>query len=411
MGLLQRLGAGWRGFKDAGGTGNARYDQLAAFVEVYGGRESKSGQVVSASTALQVSTVLGCVKVIAEGIAQPTLKLYRERAKGGADPAIDHPLYRVLYRRPNPWQTSFAFRETMLYRLALEGNFYAFKNRVGRQVRELLPIPGRVQVKQKADMTLAYRVEMPDGTWRDIAAEDIWHVRGPSWNSWLGLEAVQIARDVIGLAMAIEQDQAKLYKNGLRQSGVYSVEGTLNKDQYKDLREFIEKHQASEGGPLILDRSAKFASEVMTSVDAQTLESRRLQVEEICRMFRVMPIMIGHSDKTATYASAEQMFLAHVVHTLSPWCERIEQSIDNDLLGDQDLAAGYYAKFNLNSLQRGAFETRMNGYAKALGAGGSPAWMTPNEVRALEEMNPLSGGDELPKPTNAAPAPSGDAKP
>ncbi|MGY4288879.1 HK97 family phage portal protein [Bradyrhizobium sp. LM2.7] len=410
MGILQRLTAGWRGFKDAG-TGNARYDQLAAWVEVYGGRQSKSGQTVTPATALQVSTVLGCVKVLAEGLAQPALKLYRERPEGGADPATEHPLYRVLYRRPNPWQTSFAFRETMMYRAALEGNFYAFKNRVGREVRELLPIPGRVQVKQNSDLTLSYRVEMPDGTWRDIAADDIWHVRGPSWNSWLGLEAVQVARDVIGLAMAIEQDQSKLYKNGLRQSGVYSMEGTLNAEQYKDLRKFIEDHQASEGGPLILDRSAKFSSEVMTSVDAQTLESRRLQVEEICRMFRVMPIMIGHSDKTATYASAEQMFLAHVVHTLSPWCERIEQSIDNDLLTHADRAAGLYAKFNLNTLQRGAFETRMNGYAKALGTGGSPAWMTPNEVRALEEMNPLKGGDELPKPTNVAPAPSGDAKP
>jgi HK97 family phage portal protein len=410
MGILQRFTAGWRSFKDAG-TGNARYDQLAAWLEVYGNRQSKSGQTVNAATALQVSTVFGCIKVIAEGVAQSGLKLYRARPEGGADPATNHPLYRVLYRRPNPWQTSFAFRETMVFRLALEGNFYAFKNRVGRDVRELIPIPGKVQVKQNPDLSLSYRVEMPNGTWQPIAAADIWHVRGPSWNSWLGLESVQIAREAIGLAMAIEQDQSNLYRNGLRQSGTYSFEGTLSKDQYKDLRDFIEKHQANPGGPLILDHSAKFVSEMMTSVDAQTLESRRLQVEEICRMFRVMPIMVGHSDKAATYASAEQMFLAHVVHTLLPWCERLEQSIDNDLLTDVDIADGIYAKFNLNSLQRGAFSDRMTGYAKALGAGGSPAWMTPNEVRALEEMNPLAGGDALPKPTNVAPSPSGDAKP
>ena len=161
------------------------------------------------------------------------------------------------------------------------------------------------------------------------------------------------------------------------------------------------------GGPLILDRGASYLQQTMTGVDAQTLESRRLQIEEVCRPFRVMPIMVGHADKTATYASAEQMFLAHVVHTLAPWCERIEQSIDNDLLrGEQ----GLYAKFNLNGLMRGAFADRMNGYSKALGAGGSPAWMTPNEVRGLEELNPVDGGDELPKPTNP-PVPDDPPKP
>jgi HK97 family phage portal protein len=404
MTFWSRLGAAVRGFaaKDGGADLARVYGPLAPFVEVYGSSAGKAGQSVTVTTSLQVATVLACVRVIAEGIAQAPLKIYRAREDGGSDAATEHPLYRVLYRKPNPWMTSFAFRENMIFRVGLEGNFYAFKNRVGGQVRELIPLQGKVEVKQRSDMSLQYLERRPDGTTRTYAQDDIWHVRGPSWNTLEGMDVLKLAREVISLTMAIEGDQAQLYKNGLRTSGVYSVEGNLTAKQYEDLRKFIKSTQA--GGDahevLILDRNGKFTSDAMTGVDAQTLESRRLQIEEICRAFRVMPIMVGHSDKTATYASAEQMFIAHVQHTLQPWCERIEQSIDNDLIGDD--TGTYYAKFNLNGLQRGAFETRMNGYAKALGSGGSPAWMTQNEIRALEDMNPINGGDKLPQPPAAA---------
>lgn len=384
------------------------YGSLAPFIEVYGSQRAKSGQSVTYWTALQVPAVLACVRVLAEGIAQTPLKLHRARAEGqGSDPAIDHPLYALLYRQPNPWQTSFGFRETMMLHTVMCGNFFAFKNRAGRAIRELIPIdPTHVEVvRTTSDMLPEYWVRNDRGERRQIPRDAIWHVQGPSWNSWMGLEAVKVARDAIGLAMAIDADQSDLYKNGVRASGIYSVENTLTEQQYKDLRKFIKEFQTDEtGGPLILDRNAKFQQLTMSSVDAQTLEMRRLQIEEICRVFRVMPIMIGHADKTATYASAEQMFLQHVVHTLAPWCVRIEQAIDNDLLTEADRETGVYAKFNLNGLMRGAFADRMTGYSKALGAGGSPAWMTPNEIRALEEMNPVAGGDDLPQPTQSAPA-------
>ena len=129
----------------------------------------------------------------------------------------------------------------------------------------------------------------------------------------------------------------------------------------------------------------------MSGVDAQHIETRKLQVEEMCRAMRVMPIMIGQADKSATYASAEQMFLAHVVHTLMPWYERIEQSADVNLLSDEDRRAGFYTKFNPNALMRGAAADRGEYYSKALGAGGTPAWMTQDEVRGLEERAPMGG--------------------
>jgi HK97 family phage portal protein len=402
MSFWSRVGAAWRGFKSA--DGNGPYGSLAPFIEVYNsGRATRSGETVNWSTALQVSVVAGITRVLCDGIAQVPLKLYRERADGrGSDPATDHPLYPVLYRRPNPWQTSFAFRETMMLHLILCGNFFALKNVAGGQVRELVPIePGRVEVEQLPDMTLRYWVRNQRGDRKEVPAEAIWHVRGPSWNSWMGMEAVKIARESIGLTMAIEGDQAKLYRNGLRTSGTYSVEGKLSPEQYKDLRKYIKEWQSEQGGPLILDMAAKYLQQTMTGVDAQTLESRRLQVEEVCRPFRVMPIMVGHADKTATYASAEQMFIAHVVHTLAPWCQRIEQAIDNDLL-DAERDRAVYAKFNLNGLMRGAFKDRMEGYARMLGAGGSPPMAEVNELRAMEEMNPVDWGDGKPEPAQAA---------
>lgn len=388
MSFPSRLAAAWRGLttKDAG---DGPYGSLAAFIEVYGSQRAKSGQTVNSSTALQVSTVLGVTRVLCEGVAQVPLKLYRDRDDGrGADVATDHALYRVLYRQPNPWQTSFRFRETMMLHLVLCNNFFAFKNKVGGQVRELIPFqPGDVEVRRNPDLSLVYRVRDNSGATRDFPQEAILHLRGPSWNSWMGMEAVKLAREAIGLSMAIEADQASLYKNGLRTSGTYSVEGNLTEPQYAQLRKHIDKHRAEDnGGPLILDMAAKYLQQTMSGVDAQTLESRRFQVEEVCRPFRVMPIMVGHADKAATYASAEQMFLAHVVHTLCPWYERLQQDFDVQLL-DPEKDAGVYSKFVVNALMRGTADARANYYKAMLGAPGQKGWGSQNEVRALEEMN------------------------
>jgi len=409
MSIRSRLGAAWRGLtiKDAGTIDLTPYGSLAPFIEVYGSRASKSGQTVNWSSALQVATVLACARVLADGVAQVPLKLMRERADGrGHDLAKEHPLYYVMHRRPNPWQTSFRFRETLMLHLVLCGNFFAFKNRVGNQVRELIPIePGNVEVKQNRDLSLSYFVRNEAGERKEFPGEAILHLRGPSWNSWMGMEAVKLAREAIGLSMAIEADQAGLYKNGLRTSGTYSVEGTLTPPQYADLRKFIKEHQsAGVGEPLVLDRAAKYLQETMKGVDAQTLESRKFQVEDTCRPFRVWPIMVGHSgDSAPTFASAEQFFEAHKIHSLGPWYERLQEDFDEQLL-DQGTEADLHFEFVQQGLVKGAFETRTNAYARALGAGGSPAWMTPNEVRELEDMNPIEGGDELPKPPPAATA-------
>lgn len=378
---------------------------LELFRSIYGSRMSKSGVTITLKEALRCATVFACARVIANGIAGVPLKLFQETAAGTKLPARDHPLYRVLHRKPNPWQTSFEFRETLALHLVLAGRAYAYKVIVGGKVRELIPFePGRVHVCLADDgITLTYKVTGKDGQIREFDAGLIWHLKGPSWCGWEGLDALDLAREAIGLAISAESSQATLHKGGVRPSGVYSVDGSLNPQQYKDLRKFLADNYAGEssGLPMIVDRNAKWLSTAMTGVDAQHLETRKHQVEEVCRSMGVMPIMVFSNDKTQAFASVEALFQAHVVHTMAPWWERIEQSIDCNVLTDDDDRAGIYAKFIGAGLLRGSMQARADYFAKALGAGGSQAWMTADEVRGLEELNPL-GGDAalLPKPTN-----------
>jgi HK97 family phage portal protein len=388
-----------------------KMSSLELFREIYGGRHSSSGPVVNVKTALEVATVLACCRVVAEGVSQVPFKLYR-RTPQGAELATDHPLFNLLYRRPNAWQTSFEFRETLVFHLMLTFNAFVFVNRVGikREIKELIPIePNRVAVEQLDDQRLQYKVTAKNGEQRTFGAESIWHLRGPSWNSWMGMDAVGLARNAIGLSISLEQGQAEFQKNGARGNGMVSVDGTLTEAQFIRLAAWLDKHAIGgerSGKPFIADGSAKWTPFTMSGVDQQLLETRNHQIEEICRTARVMPIMVGYSDKAATYASAEQMFLAHVTHTLMPWYERIEQSADINLLSERDLDDGYYTKLLPNALLRGAAKDRGEFYAKALGAGGTKGWMTQNDVRELEELNRSADpeADKLPQPAAKTPA-------
>ena len=405
MGIFDRL-KGW-GRKDAGESVTTSLD---LFREIYGHAPSHSGKTVTWATALEVATVLACVRVLANGLCQVPFRVYRE-VEGRRLLAREHPLFILLWRKPNGWQTSFEFRETLAYHLLLCGNAFVFVNRVGlaREVRELVPIvPGRVEVKQNADLTLSYRVRGENGRFTDFPQEAIWHLRLAAWNGWMGLESVKLAREAVGLSMALEQSQAETEKNGFGISGNYAVEGNLPEEKFHFLAAWLDRHLPGGdryGKPLITDQGASFIQTVMSAVDKQLVESRKHQIEEVCRAFGVMPIMVGHADKTATYASAEQMFLAHVVHSLAPHYERIEQSADVNLLSDRDLAAGYYTKFTPNALMRGAAKDRAEFYAKGLGAGGVKGWLTQNDVRDFEDMDRSDDpeADKLPSSVTSTP--------
>lgn len=315
--------------------------------------------------------------------------------------AKQHHLYDKLAYKPNRWQTSFEYREMTCWHVVLTGNHYSFINRLGGKIVELFPFLPKSVTPIFKDGDLKYEVSSEDGKKKIFPQESILHVRGPSMNGWLGLDCVKHAREAIGLAMATEGAAASLHKNGARPSGSYSVEGKLNEKQYKDLSKWVNDHfsgSENAGKPLILDSAAKWMTTQMTGIDAQSLEQRRFQIEEICRFARVMPIMVGHSDKASTYASAEQMFLAHVVHTLAPWYQRIEQCLDASLLTDKERAAGYYFNFVEEGLLRGSLidtKETILGYVN----GGI---LTPNEGRAKLDQNPDAdpASDKLRIPTN-----------
>lgn len=380
----------------------AKMSSLELFREIYGGRASKSGVTVGWQQAIEVAAVQACCRVLANGVAQVPFPLMQEK-DGRRIRVTDHPVAMTI-RRPNRWQTSYTLRETIMLHIALTGNAFVWKGMVGsaRELRALEPIePGMVTVQRAPDGTLTYKVTAPDGATMVFDASEIWHIRGPSWAPWLGMDAVKLARDAIGLAIAIETTQADYHKGGAQVSGLLSMKNKVGAERYALVASWLDKHIVGgerAGKPLFLDDDAHYTPFGMTGVDAQQLETRKMQIEEICRAFGVMPIMIGQSDKAATYASAEQMFLAHVVHTLAPWYSRIEQSADAELLSQDDRDNGFYFKFVPNGLLRGAAKDQAAVFSAALGsAGPGTAWMAPNEVRELMDLDPIPGGDELPR--------------
>jgi HK97 family phage portal protein len=379
------------------------------------GTKSKAGATVNLEAALKVTAFFACLRKLSNGCAQVPFKLFQSVEVDGLErimPARDHYLYDKLAVQPNAWSTSFEFRETLVLHAAL-GNAYVFKNRgtATGKIHELILLnPARVEKVQRKDFSIIYKVTGESGAVQEFPAETIWHVRGPSWDGVLGLDTLKLVREALGLAIATEETHARLHEKGIRTAGTYSVEGPLNKEQYQQLKEWLIKEAAgaeNAGAPMILDRGAKWLSQQMTGLDAQHLETRRFQIEEVCRGMDVMPIMVGYSDKAQTYASAEQMFLAHVIHTLMPWYARIEQSADVNLLTAKEREQGLYFKFIATGLLRGSAKDRSEYFAKALGAGGSPPWMTQDEVRGLEELNPFGGSaSELPPITSAPKAPT-----
>lgn len=392
MGWRNRV-AGWIGGQKSGdGT-------LELFREVFGRSDTWAGKTVNLETVMQVSAAFACARVIAEGIAMLPMKVMQMQGRQ-TSAAIAHPLYDKLAVAPNPLQTAFEFLEALALHLVFAGNAYVLINRVSRRIDEMwLLEPKWVTVRYRFGELPTYRVQPPDGPAFDLTAEDVWHVRGPSWISYLGMEFIVRARQALGLSIAIEEGQARLQSQGVRLQGGLSVEGSLSEEQYKKLRGWLEKEHegaANSGRTMIVDRAAKWFSTAMSNVDAQMIEMRKFQIEEVCRFMRVMPIMVGLSDKTATYASAEQMFIAHSVHTIGPWITRIEKSADKNLLTPADRQAGHYTKFNEKALQRMTAKDQMEFLARGTLAG----IFTRNEGREKLDMNPLPGLDEPLTPSN-----------
>jgi len=358
----------------------------------------KSGVAVNVDSTLKVSTALAATRSLANGLSQIPLKVYREDEKGNKLPDKKHPVYNLLWRRPNDWMTSFEFRQLMMFHAVLKGNAYAYIGRGGvkKRVVELIPLVGNVVPKQDADWTLKYDVTDRDGVTTTYAREEIMHLRGPSWNGFAGMNAIHLAREAIGLAIATEETHARLHSNGAQPGGLISFKQSLGKPAKDRLKALATENLSGLRNAfktLVLDQEATWTPFTMKGVDAQHMETRRFQIEEICRDLGVFPQMVGHSDKTATFASAEAFFLAHVIHSLEPWIENWQQVLARDLFPDEDDVS---AEFSVQGLLRGDHKTRAEFYAAGIVNG----YFTRNEVRKWENLNPIDGLDEPLIPLN-----------
>lgn len=372
------------------------YDQVADLIDGVGGGVV-AGVTVTEKTALQVSTVLGCVKVIADGCATPRLNVFREKADGTREKATNIPEYRLLSRRPNEWQTSFEWRRMMTAHAVLTGAGLSIKVRgANNRVQELIPVePGHWDVRHVSRYELVYRCWDQFGVIGEFKPDDVFLINGLQWEWTKHLDAVKLARSAVGLALATERSQAAMHANGLRSSGTYSVEGTLTPLQQERMTAWLARKTGPDktGIPLVLDRAAKWFPTTMTGVDAQHIETRRTQVEEICRCYGVFPIMVGHSDKTSTFASSEAFFAAHLIHTLAPWHTAWNQRMDEMLL---DGAGPLFTEFDTRYMRAGSIKDRAV-YARTMIEMGL---MSPNEYRDEEGWDPRPGGDEYLKPMN-----------
>jgi HK97 family phage portal protein len=368
----------------------------------------RHGVIVNEHTALHLTAVLCAVRVISEGIAQLPMKVYRQVEENGQTKrqiARDHPAFNVLHRRPNAWMTSFEWRELMTMHAVLLGDGYSIINRVNGKVDELIPVHPDYVTTEFDGSNVRYRITS-NGKQAVYKREEVFHLRGPSMDGVISLPIVRLAAEAIGLAQSLEQTQTDLAANGGRPSAIltYDSADKLSPERRAEVAQsWREKFgPGGQGGTAVLEKAWSYLPMGLNAVDSQHIESRKMQIEEIGRAFRVLPIMMMHSDKTATYASAEQMFLAHVIHTLGPWVERWEHAVDRDLLDADEGQNDAYSHLEVNGLMRGSAKDRSEYFSRALGSGGSPAWLTQNEVRAREELDPVDGGDELFRP----PAPS-----
>lgn len=362
------------------------------------GGGTKAGVHVSRETAMQCVTAMACARVIAEGLAQVPFKLLKQEGRKKIA-ATDHPLYELLTLKPNDWQTAFELREQIALHLVFCGGAFVWLNRVNGRVVELLPFEPQLVTIKRDGWDVSYSVRLRNGTSQAIPASEMWHLRGPSWDGVTGLVPIRLLREAIGLGLATEEHGARVFSNGAQPGGILSTEKDLTPDQRTQLRTDWDARQGGVGNAFktaILWGGLKWQAMAQQNDQAQFLETRRFQVEETCRGMRVLPIMVGFADKAQTFASAEQMFLAHIVHTMGPWYVRVEQSAAVHLLTADERKAGYYFKHLTNALMRGASQARADFYTKLFSVGA----LNPNDIRELEDMDPYDGGDTYRVPLN-----------
>ena len=359
---------------------------------------TSSGVRVTPDASLRLSAVYACVRILSETMASLPIVLYRKRVDGGKDRVTDHWLHTLLCRRPNRYQNPFEWREMLQGHLALRGNAYCqiITNPRG-EIVELVPIhPDRVRMEILRSGEFRYRVTDRFGDEAVLPRGDVWHLRGLSSDGLMGMSPIELARESLGMALAAQDYGSRFFANDAKPTGGWiEFPGSFKDAEAKKI--FRESYQAAQSGAnrgkvLVLENGMKFHEVGVTNKDAQFLELRKFQITDIARIFRVPPHMIADLDR-ATFSNIEQQSLEFVMHTMTPWAERWEASIGSELLLDGD---DLEVEFDFANLMRGDAASRSAYYQSGIQNG----WLTRNEARVAENLNPLEGLDEPLRPLN-----------
>jgi len=367
---------------------------------------SKTGISVNESSALTSTAVWACVRILSETLATLPLILYK-RLPRGKERAIDHSLYRLLHDRPNPEMTSVTFREALMAHLVTWGNCYAeIEFETDRlTVKNLWPLrPDKMQVERNRETNeIIYKYSLPRaGGQVVLPAYRVWHIPGLGFDGLIGYSPISLAREAIGLSLATEEFGARFYSGGATPGGVLQYPKQMTKEAKENLRKsWNEQHSglSNQHRIAILEEGMTFNKIGIPLNDAQFLETRKFQINEIARFFNVPPHMIGDLDR-ATFSNIEEQALEFVVYTMRPWLVRWEQSIKLKLLNEKE--QDHFAEFLVDGLLRGNIEARYRAYA----TGRQWGWLSANDVRETENQNPLPGkeGDIYLNPLNMVPA-------
>ena len=353
---------------------------------------SAAGQAVNERSAMQMSAVYACVRILAESIASLPLHFYQYNDAGGKEKAVNHPLYWLLHDEPNPEMSSFSFRETLMTHLLLWGNAYAQIIRNGRgEVIALYPLmPDRMTVDRDARGRIYYEYARSDSDANTLgkkssvilSPEDVFHIPGLGFDGLVGYSPIAMAKQAIGMGLACDEYGAAFYQNGAQPGGVLEHPNVV-KDPKRVRESWNAIYQGSRNAHRIavLEEGMTYKPITISPEQAQFLETRKFQIDEIARIFRVPPHMIGDLEKSS-FSNIEQQSLEFVKYTLAPWISRWEQAIQRSLLLMSERTR-YFARFNVEGLLRGDYQSRMNGYAVARQNG----WMSANDIRELESLD------------------------
>lgn len=361
-----------------------------------------AGKPVNEQTAMQMTAVYSCVRILSETIAGLPLHVYRYKDSGGKEKDFKHPLYKLLHDEPNPEMTSFAFRETLMSHLLLWGNAYSqiIRNARGEVVALYPLIPNKMTVDRDSKGRLYYLYQRSTDDAPTLSKEsqvyldpsDVLHIPGLGFDGLVGYSPIAMAKNAVGLAIATEEYGAKFFANGAAPGGVLEHPSTI-KDPQKVKESWNSAYQGSSNAHrvAVLEEGMKYQAIGISPEQAQFLETRKFQINEIARIFRIPPHMLADLEKSS-FSNIEQQSLEFVKYTLDPWVVRWEQAMCRVLLLESEKSS-VFIKFNVDGLLRGDYQSRMNGYATARQNG----WMSANDIRELEDLDriPIDEGGDL----------------